>query len=293
MPAITVFDKQVNLYLYRADGTLVAITTLPTGRKVSIRLTGEMVAQDVIQQMDIRVTNFTTDEPLSAYVSVEVEVGYQGAIFARMKGAIVNSFRETPGPDGVTVFQMLTGDFDVWTQSILTGTWASGTSLNVVLLAVASALGLTLLNYADESLQIPVAISHNGKAKELMKKLLSMFETYDANKVFTGLVVRPDGKNLIAYTQGRGTGIVHQLALISSASRNAAGFDIQAPWDPSLRPGDTVQVNPVAFSQQLGSPGSLGNPDSIATLFQVIHVGFSFDTDGDENMMTVTTVGGE
>jgi hypothetical protein len=63
------------------------------------------------------------------------------------------------------------------------------------------------------------------------------------------------------------------------------GFEIQAPWVPSIRPDDFVIIDARYFRQTLGGaqvvPGEL---------FKVVKVSFDFCTTDDTNMMTVTTV---
>ena len=309
MAKFDLFDKRINLYFYRtgtpavtnlgvagapraADRTVASIVTPETGRKQTIRLKGGMVGQDMLQQLEIEVTNFTTDVPLSDYRTVLVEAGYKGAMWAAFSGEIVNSFRESPGPDGVTTFQMTVGNFTDWMTKTLTAVYSAGVPLRTVLNDVAQKLGLTLKYLAAESLTMPVGISHNGLAKDLIVKLRSVFSNrYTTHGDFDGLVVRPDGPNLIAYQGDKGTGTIYELQYISAADRNAAGFDIQAPWIPAIRPGDTVKIDPKYFRQELGAPGTLGSPAGGGNLFQVIYIDFEFDTE-DVNQMTLTTVAG-
>ena len=296
---INLFDKVVNLRFFRSDapsaqtGTEASIVCPESGRKPTIRVSGEMVSQDVIQQVEVRVTNFVSDLPLNQYRSVEIEAGYRGSLSARMQGQVINSYQEKPGPDSVTVFQVTVGRFDDWVSKTLTSTYPGGTPLATVCSDVASKLGLTLQFYAPTDLRLPVGISHNGLAKELVVKLRRLFASYDPKGNFTGIEVRPDGANLIVFAAQNGTGVVHELGYVSQATRNAAGFDIQAPWVPSVRPGDTVKVDPKYFKQEVGAPGTALNETVSTSLFQVIYVSFQFCTTDDENVMTLKTVGAD
>ena len=243
------FDKRINISLYRdataaevsssagafnVDQTVRTIIIPETGRKPNIRLSGKMVAQTTIQQMELRITNFFTDVPLSEYKKVVLEAGYANSLRVAMKGEILNSFTEQPGPDGVTFFQVMVGQFTDWMSKTLSTTFNEGTPFESVLKTVANALGLTAISFAATGQVLPFPLSYNGLAKEWLEKLKG---------VFPAIIIKPDGSNLIAYQLDRGgTGIVYVLDFVSDVKKNAAGFDIQAPWIPSISRGTLFRL---------------------------------------------------
>ena len=154
-----------------------------------------MVAQTTIQQMELRITNFFTDVPLSEYKKVVLEAGYANSLRVGMKGEILNSFTEQPGPDGVTFFQVMVGQFTDWMSKTSSTTFNEGTPFESVLKTVANALGLTAISFAATGQVLPFPLSYNGLAKEWLEKLKG---------VFPAIIIKPDGSNLIAYQLDRG-----------------------------------------------------------------------------------------
>ena len=277
---VALFDKRIDVTLYRDDGTFVEIKTPDTGRKPTIQISGTMVANDNIQQAEVRITNFVTDLPLSEYKTIAVRAGYAGMMQAALQGEIILSYQETPGPDGVTVFQVLTATFSDWTTKTVTADYAAGSLLFTVMNAIAQAVGMTSLYYADTSLALQVDIFFNGLAKDLVRKVLWLFPA---------LTVKPDGATLVTFPSNAGTGIVWRIDYVSSAKRNAAGFDIQAPWVPALRPGDTVEIDAKYFRQEIGAPGTTLNPTAAGNRFIVRVIDIQFCTTDDTNLMTLSS----
>jgi len=293
------FDKVINVSLHRyaeldsvgraeSRTNVVQIFTPDSGRKPTIRVSGQFVSQDLIQQVELRVTNFRTDEPLDRYFYATIEAGYAGGKSTAFRGKIVNSYQEQPGPDSVTVFQILVGDPDTWLTSTLSITWQAGVALDVVLNDIAKALDMKVENYATADFTLPVAISHNGLAKELLPKLRRVFAARSADDVFTGIVIQPWNNRLVCFQADQGTTLVYELDYITHAMHNAAGFDIQAPWIPMLRPGDWVRIDPRFFRQDFG-----GAQVAHGNLFQVYLIAFDFCTTDANNSMTLKTIGAE
>jgi len=282
---LPLFDKKINVSLYRANGTVAFIATPDVGRKPTLRVSGRFVSQDLIQQVELRVTNFHTDESLNQYNYVIIEAGYAGGVATAFRGKIVNSYQENPGPDGVTVFQVLVGDPDIWMTRTLSASWKPGTLLSTVLDEVATKLEMHVINYATDR-ALPVPLSHNGLAKDLLPRLRRLFAIRTDEDVFKGIVIQTYGDQLICFQADQGTGLVYELNYISHAMHNAAGFDIQAPWLPQLRPGDWLTIDPKFFRQDFG-----GAQVAVGNRFQVYLLSFDFCTTDDSNMMTLMTVG--
>ena len=223
---------------------LKSIITPAQGPKPDIRISGTWVTQNIVQQLEIRVTNLEVDEPLSDFGTldkpgyVELEAGYFGQTHTSIKGHIINSFQETPGPDGITTFQMLVGYFNRWTTATLSKNYLAGTLLKSILGDVCAQLGLNLVYCPSLSptLNIIRSVSHNGLAKDLLDKLKMVASAYNS----AGCTRPADPavrRQPLAFAGQAGTGVAWQLDYVSNASHKASGFDIQAPWVPSVRPG--------------------------------------------------------
>jgi len=306
MTQVQLFDKIINISLFRSTpgigvagagaankaGSYASVTCPPTGRKPTIRLSGEMVSTFTLTRLELRITNFETDVPLSQYTMANgghssVVAGYAGSLKGAFYGEILNAYQELPGPDGVTMFEFLVGSFYNWTTKTIKVNYGGGVPLRSVLSDVAGALGLSLLYYADARLVTPFnGIHHNGLAKDLLLKIMKMFRSQGYNGDWSGLMLRPDGQNLIATNRDLGTGLTYQLDYVSMVNHTAAGFEIQAPWVPSIRPDDYIQIDPRYFRQGIGGAFVAVQ----GTIFQVIRVSFDFCTTDSTNMMTLTTV---
>jgi hypothetical protein len=295
---INLFDKYVNLHFYsEGDTSARSIFTPDSGRKPSIRISGKWVTSVDIQSMEIRVANLLVDRPLSQFGSLNrpgymsLEAGYRGGLDTTIKGKIQNSYQEIPGPDGITVFQMLMGRFTEWVTATIAANWLKGTRLSDVLGELCSQLnvGLRYSQTLSQSITLPHNLDFTGAAKDLLYVLQQMFLSYDPTTgALTGLKLMPVGHDLIACPFDKGTGTVHQLDFVSHAKHLASGFDIQAPWVPAVRPMDQVRINPRYFRQDLG--GSLVQPGNVFTVYMVQ---FEFATDDDTNMMTLMTAGSQ
>jgi hypothetical protein len=286
------FDKYVNLHLRTSDGTEeLSIITPDSGMKPTIRLKGEWKTQNYIQDMEVRVTNLRTARPLSDYGTIvkpgyiAIEAGYRKGLDTLIKGQVINSFQETPGPDGVTTLQMLYGKYTDWLSTTVSKNYAAGTSLQVIIEDLASALGMNP-KYAASAHTLPRSVALYGKCKDALDKLAQMFFAYDNDGRFVGVRIMPIGHDLVCWDAQAGTGVVHKLDFVTNASHFARGFDIVAPWVPSLRPGDQVQVDPSYFRQDLG-----GSAVSQGDKFTVYSIAFEFCVDDDTNSMTLMTVG--
>jgi hypothetical protein len=288
----TLFDKYVNLHLRTSDGTEeLSIITPDDGMKPTIRVKGEMKTQNYIQDMEVRVTNLRTARPLSDYGTIvhpgyiAIEAGYRNGLDTLIKGQVINSFQETPGPDGVTTLQMLYGIYTDWLSKTINKNYGAGSVLEDVVADIASTLNLNL-RYAAAAHSLPRSVSFNGKCKDLLDKLSQMFFAYDNDGRFVGVRIMPIGHDLVCWDAQGGTGVVHKLDFVTNASHFARGFDIVAPWVPSIRPGDQVQVDPSYFRQDLG-----GSAVETGNLFTVYSIAFEFCTDDDTNQMTLMTLG--
>ena len=288
-------DKVINLTLYRMDGSFDQILTPNAatleGRKPTIRLKGRLVTQDTLLQVELRITNLYINTPLSAYKKIQVEAGYASAPLMAFTGSILVAYQELPGPDGVTVFQLLLGDLATWRDTFFSGQYFAGQSLTTVLSDVAKQLDLTLQNNIVPDLQLPIDVQFNGFTKDLLhhlKTLFTFYSTETGEKV--GVEICPYGDKLLAYfsDQGITQGIVYRLDFISHAKHNSAGFEIMAPWIPALAPGQLITINPKFFRQDFG-----GSQVSPGTMFRIYMIDFDFCTTDSTNMMSLLTVGAQ
>ena len=283
------FDKTIDITFFYADGTFDKVVCPPTGRKPTIRLKGTLYSQSDLLQVELRLTNLYVPQPLSAYKRVKVTAGYKGNLQYAFTGSIHLAFQELPGPDGVTVFQLLLGNLDTWRGTFISTVYFKGQQLRDVLIEVAGEMGLTLTYDADPGLALKVDVPWNSYAKDLIVHLKDLFTSYDTDThAKTGIEISPIGDKLICYTCGKGrTGqTIWKPDFISHARSQASGFEIQGPWIPQLLPGDLIYVDPEFFRQDFGG-AIVGHGNT----FVVYLVDFDFCTTDDTNSMSLLTLG--
>lgn len=269
---IDLFDKIINVELAGSGGS-DKIECPDKDRKPAISLKGSLKPSDILQDVELRLTNFYPKKSLSDYTNVRITAGYKNNLQTKIEGIIMNSYQGTPPPDGITTFEIITGDLVKFTTEKINKNYSANTSLNTILDDVAKALGLTLKSNL-RNVNVPVAYSFNGLAKDLLHKIKTNFPT---------VIIRPEGSMLYAFDESDGTGIVHNLEYIKNAKKDGFGFTITCPWNPAIKPGDNVMANPKYYTASIGSSGITGGQ------FYVVSVDFEFDTCGDANTMNILT----
>lgn len=269
------FDKIINITLTQKTGETSFILCPKAGRKPSINVSGKILPSPILSDVDVRMVNlYTGDTPLDAYKYLKFEAGYAGSLSATVEGEVVNAYQETPGPDGITVFKMLLGGFTNWTNATMSLNWPAGTGVNTILQSLASLLQLTLKSTLEDTLQTAVPWSFTGLVKDFLNHIAKVLN----------VTVYPSGPFLFAYAVGGGTGIIHVIKYLTTPPRHEAyGYNLTAPWDPTIRPGDTITVDTRYMRQTYGG-AQVGNSQ---TDFIVQTVSFDFGTTDETNSMIV------
>jgi hypothetical protein len=294
------FDKVINLTLYKADGTSDQILTpapeFLQGRKPTIRLKGRLVSQDTLLQVELRVTNLYIKSPLSDYKKVDVQAGYRSAPLVAFSGSILVAYQELPGPDGVTMFQLLLGDLSIWRDTFFNGTFAAGQMLSdacreIVTLLSTATFQMKLEYNVTPDVPLKVDIPFTGFAKDLLHEFKNNFAENDPDTgEDIGIQFALLGDTLYVYRSNAGLvdSLIYRLDFISHAKHNSAGFEIIAPWIPALRPGHLIWIDPKYFRQDFG-----GSQVAIGNQYRIYMIDFSFCTTDSENTMTLLTVGAQ
>jgi len=318
LQSYSLFDKVIRVYFYHSDGVTYDLLDCPapgqgkvqggqgasgsiqvnnTGRKPTIRLKGTLVGDPTqIHQSDLRITNLYVPQPLNTYKSIRVEAGYRGVMKAAFKAGVHLAYQELPGPDAVTLFQVMIGHLGVWLNTFFSGSYTAGTLLHTasnsgVLDDIAKRMGLTLEYSANPNLVIQSpGLSLSGLLKDLLPKIKQAFANSNIPGVSSGIELYVYGDKLICYTSNTGrTAIpITVLDFISHAKHSSAGYEIQAPWIPGLTPGQLVYIDPRYFRQDFG--GDLVTvPGNVYIIYRI---DFDFCTTDSTNTMTLLTLGG-
>jgi hypothetical protein len=255
------------------------IQTSSTGRKQMMGISGQLNPGGTIANAVLKITNFYTSRPLSDYKLVQVTAGYKNGNQATIKGTIQNSYVENSPPDSVTTFELLLGNILEWSTFWFNKSYEAYTTAQSIFSDIASTLNLNLNYYVDMPLQILAPLDFNMLCQDaILLKLKNIFPT---------LVIRIEYGDMYVYDDNKGTGILWKLDYIKSAKKDAAGFTIIAPWNPAIKPGDSVQLNPLYFKQSFGGQNIANN------LFVINVITFNFDTDKTNEMNFTSYSGAE
>jgi hypothetical protein len=272
------FDKTIKVELiYSGDSSDISetIDTPLTGRKPLISVKGKMTGGTFIQGIELRLTNLYTSKLYSDYKAVKITAGYSQGEKAEIYGSILNAYRENPPPDSVTVFEILTGDLNKWSNVWITRSFDKGTTVQSLFSEFSNLLGISLNWQIKNVLVLNAVVNFNCLVQDAVFKLKT---------AFPNLVVRPDYKELNVCDEKEGSQRVFNIDYVKSAKKDAAGFTIISVWNPAIRPMDTVVLNPLYFKQSFGGQNVSGSN------YTVISIDFEMDT-RDTNNMNLISVG--
>jgi len=288
------FDKIINLEFIRKDGSADVIRCPDQGMKPDISLKGKFVTSSQAQMIELRITNFYPAVPLNEYKVINITAGYKDSLQTTISGSVWIAYQESPGPDGVTYFQLFLGDFTKWINTIFNNRYDTGTPIVQVLIDIASALGLGFIGRGIESITLQAPLTFpGGYIKDAVTFL---------NQAQPDIVIRMDSKTLIAFQKSDTTGQVWQIDFFSSPPRQEAyGWTFAAPWNPAIRPGDQIVINPKYYKQTFVTFNATFIPDASQTgqdsglpktPFTVLTLDFDFDTTGNANNMSLVVLTG-
>jgi len=129
-------------------------------------------------------------------------------------------------------------------------------------------------SYTSDSLDSPIDIN------ETVKDSLVMIKT-----IFTKLQYIIEGTNLIVwnYDEGRTKTEAIEINYVSSPPNgSASGYTFTAPWNPRLKAGMRLKIDPKYFKQSYGMK-QVAVPENLKCLSMVLE----FNTVTSQNSMTV------
>lgn len=288
------FDKIINIYLMDENKNVIDQVVCPQyGRKPDISLSGQFIPCGQVMGQELRIRNFTPRFPLSDYKWFSVKAGYAQSVDIPVQlcfeGQIFNAYTERPGPDGITYFYILLGNYtellqaksSTYTRSI-GKFFKKGVSLAGVVENIANALGMDGSKiYLDKDRQLPAGFAPTGVVKDDLQKLKEMFPTLGFDFQNNYLIVfntEPNDGQVGKYSSN-----YHEIKyVISPPKKDAAGLTVIAPWNPQIRPGDYVRINSVYMKQTFG-----GAMVETQVKFCVLSIDYQFATVSEENSMTL------
>lgn len=287
------FDKFINLRFYGVSDSYInpdmQILTPSTGMKPELAIQGTFVPGTGVPGLSIRVTNMASAFPIWEYANhkLEVEVGYfsDKSLTAKFDGMILTAGEEKTGPDSITTFTLLLGNYQDYNNKFTKMNFLASNTVGDVLNKILSDLSNKYFKYApfsdtvSNTLATPLkgnGFQYNGPIKGALDML---HQLYDLDIVLQGNSCRII-KHGYAFTNN-----IFDLQYISTVTRRAESYTIKAPWIPKLLPDDIVRFSPSTAKQTIG-----GQFDKPTIMQKVVTVDFDFSTTGHTNDMTLMTL---
>ena len=296
MGKIALYDRLVDVKLTRDTSESLAyntstieIKTPRKGPKPSITVSGSFTA-NIIYDATLQMTNFYTPTDLlksgggSAFKWIEITCGYKNTLMTPITGQILTAYQDKPSPDGATTFQFFTGFIDTWVAKTVKLNETVGTPLNTVIDHICTQVSdsKTIIekhSLIKDSLLLTAPIQDSGTLSDIC---LHLGRAY-------GVCILPDGKALKAMYAGVGEHSdypVHELIYYSDVKKTASTLTVTAPFDPTIRPGDYIRIDPKYMSSDLG-----GTFVNYGNEFMVLNEFFTFGTTDGGNRMVLTLIG--
>jgi len=286
-----IFDKSIELHFFDSVNSATPIDSIvipDTGYKPNITLSATFHPSDVMNEVEIRIVNYYPSVPLSSYKWMTITAGYKHNYdSATLSGQVKVAYQESPSPDGVTFISMLVGHAeDVLNRDVnisIPGTSQGATSDDILngLITQMSSTGtqwkLVNSSILDKKALYPVGFNFQGKPIDCLNKIKDRWK----------IAYLIDGINLIIYTPNKGrTGedAIQINWLSSPPMATASGITFVAPWNPKIRPGMVIQIDPLYFRQTFGGAQITYQPDG---LMIVQTVSLNYNTVTNQNAMTV------
>lgn len=269
-----------------------------TGIKPNITISGRMLPDNRVNELSIRVVNFTEDIDLEVYKYIGIRAGYRNGPYKYITGQIRNCFIEKPNPEGVTVFECVIGDLETknYEKEIVFSFLKGGDILFSQLFStVAEACDMTLnmsvpKEWQSEKCKIAGKTYTFKSISTCITWLKSLADSHCRNKKLPALTFSYTGEDglTINGTVKNTTNVGMETVIldqISSAIYWGGFMTIKAPWNPLVTTTTKIQMPSTFFRGRMGSMYVTRS----STEFTVNTVEFVFST-REENSMTIKAV---
>ena len=280
---LNLFNKIINLeFLDDGKNVVAAIKCPKKGRKPSIEINAQFTAGDTMALMNIKVRNLDLAEIGSNFPAVRVTAGYDDSTVSFLC-SIFSMYQESPGPESSTVIMAYIGKFEPYLLNTVSGLVQEGGSLEDAVKLVSDALDFAapVIDKKAAKLKTDTQLCLDGTAREALKKIKTAFPTVaitvadDRLKVF--LIDEPP-KNAVARIR-----YMSAPVQLTGGKDCAVGAVVTAPWVPSLRCSEPVEISTEFFN---GKGGVSKNGSQTIIIPDRIDVQFA--TTGTANKMVIT-----
>lgn len=275
------FNKIIDLEFFDQNGISIKKITCPRhGQKPNITIAATLNGTDSLQSFNITVKNLDLDA-LMAYGRVKVTAGYVGSTYVAFLGEITSIYQDSPGPESSVIIQCTVGSYQTWVDKTITVDLPEGFLLRSAIQKISSMAGFktpvippSITDYS------PVVFTEQGNVQEVLHSLRKVFQdiniTFQDDRIYVYKANSPSGKPTInlEYLSAPPQVIVGNNGVISYST-------VTAPWNPSVKPGDSVTFSASYYKTRFGASRISKAQMSVVSL--QLH----FSTCGTVNQMVI------
>jgi hypothetical protein len=292
----------------------ITVKSSDLGIKPDIAIGFKTLQGQMCYDCTVKIKNFKCKYNIRRFKSMDITAGYRDGPKLTFHSPIFSSYRESPNPDGVTVFEgVIVGsvdslftnrriEIDIYKKNLTLREFVQGciagcrspkdTGLEVDFANCGDVMDLpmTVKHYyysAANGYALITWIAEQVNQVALANKKGNIITHIQGNKVIFGLVDPSKGNPVLT----RETRILN-LDKVTLAEFNGTTLTVKAPWHPYLQPLSLFYMAPNVYGgtnlpnvipiEQLWQ-----DPDNV---YQVITEEVSFETNGGSNEMTIFAV---
>lgn len=284
------FDKVINVKLYRSgidNATeeqrefLDAYIKCPAhGRKPNIEIQGNLYSADKMSPIQVNIKNLYLDGLSEKnYTRVVIEAGYADSLQFVFEGRIQMIYQAAPGPESEVVINCLEGNVYNWLNNNVELNLPVNFSIKDAVEQIASALKYSTELNGVETIS-PDKMTYSGSARGAITELKKRFPELDI--IVNRSTIRCFSRDYINIDAAKAVSFLSSPPQLIGSEETKGLATLTAPWDPSIRPGDTV-----SFPSKYYSARKLSGRTNERTFMRVVTEQIQFSTTGNANKMVL------
>jgi hypothetical protein len=243
------------------------ITTPTGGVKPDISLSATFIPKNHTTAVTVSIRNLNTQVDITRMGYMNVTAGYLSGQHLSISGPIINSYIESPNPNGTTVFQLVDAG-SIGNVVTLNDTYvvtSGGVTFEEAAISVCELTGMTPIIYLPDAYK-KIRVSKASASRKFKNPLDAMnWLRLVAQNTFGALrlpipYIDYNKDNVITIAtmvwattseyEAKETPILRR---IKTASFTGGSLVIKAPWWPGIRPDGLFKMNPRYFRGRLNS----------------------------------------
>lgn len=293
----------------------IKIPTTSLGIKPDIAIGFKTLPGQLCYNCTVKIKNFKCSYNIRRFKSMDITAGYSHGPKITFHSPIFTSYRESPNPDGVTVFEgVIVGSVDSLfsNRPIVIDIYPNNMTFKQFITECLTQsksgkdTGLTAdFSNCEDIMNEKVGVTHHyfnaANGYSLIMWIAEQVNQYSSALGYGNVITYiKDNKVIFAKAEPyKGQGVVLERTMrilkldrVTSAEFNGTTLTIKAPWHPYLQPLSLFYMEPNVYGGS-NLPNTLNvedywkDPDNV---YQVITEEVSFETNGTTNEMTLFAV---